>query len=88
MSSAESSADVLGSKRQPRAPRRVPVRWARLSVSALYLALALIPPLVLRPGHSSPVVVDSVPTFPETSTSGPWYEPRPPCWITNTCPRS
>jgi hypothetical protein len=87
MSSAESNADVLASKRQSRTPKRVPVRWARLSVLALYLALAVIPPLALRPGHSSPTV-DPVPTYPETSTSGPWYEPHPPCWITNTCPRS
>jgi hypothetical protein len=87
MSSAESSADVLASKRQPRTPKRVMVRWARLSVIALYLALAMIPPLVVRPGHTSPAV-EPVATYPETSTSGPWYEPHPPCWITNTCPRS
>ena len=87
MSSAESSADILASKRQPLTPKRIPARWARLSVLALYLALAMIPPLVLRPGHGSPMV-DPVPTYPATSTSGPWYEPHPPCWITNTCPRS
>lgn len=87
MSSAEANTDVLESKWQPRTPKRVPVRWVRLSVLALYLALAMIPPLVLRPGHSSPTV-EPVPTYPETSTSGPWYEPDPPCWITNTCPHS
>ena len=85
MSSAESSADVLASKRQPRTPKRGLARWARLSVSALYLAV--VPALIVRPGHNNPTVVP-VPTFPATATSEPWYEPHPPCWITNTCPRS
>lgn len=70
MSSAESNADVLASKRQSRAPKKVLVRWARLSALALYLALAMIPPLVLRPEHSSPAV-EPVATYPETFTSGP-----------------
>ena len=49
---------------------KVLVRWARLSALALYLALAMIPPLVLRPEHSSPAV-EPVATYPETFTSGP-----------------
>jgi hypothetical protein len=88
MPSAESTDDVLSSTRQPRARTRVPARLARLSALALYLALAVIPPLVVRPVHGSSPTVVPVPTYPETSPSEPWYEARPPCWITNTCPRS
>jgi hypothetical protein len=81
------TTDFLSSTRQPRTPSLIHLRWHRLAPVAVGLAVGAVSTLAFEIPDTTPAVTSIPTTCPDTVVDQPWYDPHPPCWITNTCPR-
>jgi len=82
------TTDSISSTRPPHTPSPVDIRWYRLALVAVGLAVGVVSTLAFQAPDRPPAITSVPTTYPEPIDDQPWYEPQPPCWITNTCPRA